>query len=745
MITNQDKIRQASSTSSPSIFSLQARVEQAELKSKNLEQSFLQLRSSFVFRVARGIGASAAFLREKIWPTTMPLTQKYAAGDDSAKCIIDSAGGYLLVAVIESFKFDSTLKIEFYGHTGRCDYFYQYPLNPTLHDGATVPGNPIIHHSHDGTHMELALYIGGEIAYLKAIITHSQSDDIMCPSLALSRVCNSGEFNHARLPTQSRCKSSLRIACILDQFTWTCLSPEAKLLQLKPNTDWKNFSWVDIDFLLVESAWFGEAGLWSGALGGENSRVRKQLEALLISCKDAGIPRVFWNKEDPVHYEYFKPVAEKFDYIFTTDENSVERYRSELSNSNVFCMPFFIQPEIHNPVKETKRLTNNICFAGTWYGSHHAERTIAMQGILDAAVPFGLDIYDRMYLDTETNYRFPLRYMQFIRGMLSYRELCEAHKHYACFININTVTDSPSMCARRVFEVLASSAPVVSNPSLSLKRYFKGGVLSASSQEEATIHFSRLLADITFRAIQGHLGFRSVMGEHTAAHRLLFITEKFSKSKPLPEAQNRSITLVSVANSEEDIESIMDMVRAFLTPDLNVLLGTTFAREEQRATSIGSDVLVVPVANSGLPGYEKLMNKINSRFAFIINPTVEYGINYINDKLLCFAYLREPLVYSHSRFIRCNNSIVCRQSIPEHEFTGDYDIDSLVVDWGNEFWDAESQDRNTGWFEGAIARLSADARIYATDSFNYLKASEIPNPGALRNRPAGFTEQDVFV
>ncbi|MGI9289359.1 MAG: CgeB family protein [Pseudomonadales bacterium] len=725
-------------------FSLQARLEQAEFKHKKLEESLSQLRSSFAFRVGRLVIAPAASLRRKIGLHKIP--DACDKKDFHGKvCATEGAGGYLLSVVLDGHDSESLLKIEFYDSVGDLSYYYQYPLNSEAFVTPSVSGTPVIRR--DGAHINLEAtnYIGSEIAYLKAFIIHPNGEQLSCASLSIRRVFNSGNFNHLRKSITHVSKNTLRIACVLDEFTWTCLSPEANLVQLRPDDDWDSFNWSNFDFLFVESAWRGEGGLWRGALGGENTQVRLKLDTLLTSCRNSGVPSVFWNKEDPVHYEYFKSIAAQFDHIFTTDENVVEKYRNELSNPNVYCLPFFIQPEIHNPIKDSTGIINKVCFAGTWYGNHHASRTRAMQGILDAAVPLGLDIYDRMYLDPETNYRFPLRYWQFIRGRLSYNELCEAHKCYACFVNINTVTDSPSMCARRVFEVLASSTPVVSNPSVSLKKYFNGGVLAAHSQEEATVHFSRLLSDSTYRAKQGHLGFRSVMGEHTAGERLSFIAAKLGKAQLLSKPQEGSITFVSIANRDEDIQSILGMLRKFSIPDTKLLLGVTFNPDLHKTANPAGDVSIVQIAETGLNGYEILLDKVDSRFAIIVSPTVEYGANYVSDKLLCFTYMSEPLAYSHPRFLRCDNGIICRECVPEHEFTSEYDIDSMIIDLENEYWNTEIERRDVGWLEGAISCLSADNRIYAVDSFNFLKPGEESNSGTLRDRAEGYTEQDVFV
>src|SRR5690625_7869692 len=47
-----------------------------------------------------------------------------------------------------------------------------------------------------------------------------------------------------------------------------------------------------------------------------------------------------------------------------------------------------------------------------------------------------------------------------------------AYRNYKVFLNVISVTESPSMCARRVFEILASGTPVVSGESAAIPEFF---------------------------------------------------------------------------------------------------------------------------------------------------------------------------------------------------------------------------------------------------------------------------------
>src|SRR5690606_42129684 len=69
------------------------------------------------------------------------------------------------------------------------------------------------------------------------------------------------------------------------------------------------------------------------------------LSELLAHCRSQGIPSLFWNKEDPVHFDRFRKAAALCDHVFTTDSRRIipylarsEEHTSELqSRENLVC------------------------------------------------------------------------------------------------------------------------------------------------------------------------------------------------------------------------------------------------------------------------------------------------------------------------------------------------------------------------------------------------------------------------
>ncbi|WP_211878084.1 DUF3880 domain-containing protein [Pseudarthrobacter albicanus] len=148
----------------------------------------------------------------------------------------------------------------------------------------------------------------------------------------------------------ARRRTDLNVGVILDDFTRTAFSFEWNLLELRRELWRDQLGQNRIDFLFVESAWNGNSGSWHGQLTG-TSGPGIEFIRLMEWCRAHGIPTVFWNKEDPPHYDDFLPAAKLFDHVFTSDSDRIPDYVRDLGHDRVDTLPFAAQPAIHNPVR----------------------------------------------------------------------------------------------------------------------------------------------------------------------------------------------------------------------------------------------------------------------------------------------------------------------------------------------------------------------------------------------------------
>ena len=105
-------------------------------------------------------------------------------------------------------------------------------------------------------------------------------------------------FEPAPLP-QPEASGQPVVATILDTFSDYCLRYELEPVRLTPRHWRREIEASAPAFLLVESAWVGNEGLWRGLIVHNQSLDANPLRDLVEHCRTKGVPTVFWNKEDP--------------------------------------------------------------------------------------------------------------------------------------------------------------------------------------------------------------------------------------------------------------------------------------------------------------------------------------------------------------------------------------------------------------------------------------------------------------
>ena len=269
-------------------------------------------------------------------------------------------------------------------------------------------------------------------------------------------------------PERAPVRGDLTAAVILDDFSLRAFHYEWHQVVLT-RRDWRaELAAQPVDLLFVESAWHGNADEWQYQLTG-TSGVKESMRELVAHCREQGIPTVFWNKEDPPHYDDFLECARLFDIVFTTDVNKIPDYHRDLGHERVGVLPFAAQPAVHNPARPRNGFhERDVAFGGMYFAHKFPERREQMDVLLGGAhdasakLDRGLEIFSR-YLGQDERYQFPEPLDQHVVGSLGYDQMLTAYKAYRVFLNVNSVVDSPSMCARRIFEITACGTPVVSH------------------------------------------------------------------------------------------------------------------------------------------------------------------------------------------------------------------------------------------------------------------------------------------
>lgn len=318
----------------------------------------------------------------------------------------------------------------------------------------------------------------------------------------------------------------IKVALIADELTRFSLAYECNVTNITPLNYMIVLKLWKPDFLIVESAWQGRGNAWKfkiAAYPDYPSRNNQILRKVVAYARDLGIPAIFWNKEDSVHFDRFIESARLFEHIFTVDENCISRYCNLVGpDVTVNSMMFPVQPVIHNftGFNFKHRRAN---FVGSYSHHVHDRRRIWQDLMFNAAsqVGLGVTVIDRNSDRKSENYRYPPIPGLEVRPAVRYEQTAQIYKDYLVSLNVNTIEDSGTMFSRRLVEILACGGIAVTNPSPAVDRYFKDYCHVVHDAEEAAALFFRLKqgpsSDDLARA---EAGARYVLAEHTWARRL---------------------------------------------------------------------------------------------------------------------------------------------------------------------------------------------------------------------------------
>ncbi|MBO1005557.1 glycosyltransferase [Pseudogracilibacillus auburnensis] len=323
-------------------------------------------------------------------------------------------------------------------------------------------------------------------------------------------------------------KIDVNIGIIADEFLFNSFKDVANFYYIDPN----NYKVLDIDVLIVATAWRGINNSWHG-LGNPKIRdIRKKLDEVISFYRANGVKIVFYSKEDPTNYNIFIDIAKKCDYIFTTASEKVEDYKRECNNENVYVLEFGVNPIYNNPIglNMDNKIKNGAIFAGSWY-EKYPHRKKDTRTIFDGVISSGgqLKIIDRNFdYDYPKQFLFPFEYLQYISPSIDHETLQKVYKLFPWTINLNSVQTSETMFANRVYELQAMGNLILSNYSVGINNLFPNIFMVQNSNEVKYI-----MNNLSEKELYMHkmFGVRKVLKEHTTFHRMDYLLNKIGYNK----------------------------------------------------------------------------------------------------------------------------------------------------------------------------------------------------------------------
>lgn len=552
---------------------------------------------------------------------------------------------------------------------------------------------------------------------------------------SLERILRTTVVRDAAPTTQAETRRP-RVAAILDEFSARAWERSFDLSLVTPQGWRSTLDECAIEMLFVESAWSGNGGTWQYQLTGSKAP-SQALQELVAECRRRSIPTVFWNKEDPPHFEDFLDTARLFDRVFTTDVNKVADYRRALGHDHVAVLPFAAAEHLHNPARlRHGHQAGDVAFAGTYFAHKFPERRQQMDLILGGALDVsprlaqGLHIYSRFENEDE-RYRFPGALGDHVVGSLPYDEMLVAYKAYKVFLNVNSVVDSPSMCARRIFEILASGTPVVTTGSAALPNYFAPEeVPVVESREDAANVIRAFCRSSELRDRTVHRAQRRIWDAHTYRHRAATVCAAAGLGAPVSGELPHTSVLIST-NRPHQVAHVLAGAAAQRGVDKQVVLvchGFALDRREldRMSEEFAIEHLVYRSVAPELPLGACLREAVSMADGQVFTKMDDddyYGPEYLADLLRAMRYTGADIVgkQAHYMHVAATDATLLRFSEREHRWT-DRVMGPTITGRRAVFERVGFSDRTRGEDTDFLERaLGEGASIYSADRFNFIQ------------------------
>lgn len=443
----------------------------------------------------------------------------------------------------------------------------------------------------------------------------------------------------------------------------------------------------NFDVLIYTTCWQGVNNEeWRGVKF--RDKPVRALDALINHCEKNKIPTVFQSIEDPSNYDYFLPIAKKFDHVFTSDADTIPQYKSDLGHHQVYYGEYGVNPQFNNPIGSRRHHLNAAFFAGS-YPSRYTDRCQDMldvfRSVLIAKQP--LVIADRNYGSTDASVMFPEEFRDNIIDKIEHATLQKFHKIFRYNINFNSIKNSSTMCAMRIYELQAQGKGILSNYAKSVYNKFPA-ITIIPQHADLTPFFSRNdnFLELEYEEVTKNL--RNVMSNKTSYDIIGAMLETIGVYKrPI---QRKVLVVIN----EDDANGI------------NLFNSQIYKNKEY--------ILI----KSNQTFNKEIINDLDFDYFTFFNPNHFYGDHYLEDMINAFKY-------TDSRYITKGSFNGNLNSQLEHEYT-DFHAGICRTIFSSKYFEVEDV-LNDNWEDKKEA-----VGGYSIDPFNYLPGNKINHAPSSR-------------
>lgn len=427
-------------------------------------------------------------------------------------------------------------------------------------------------------------------------------------------------------------RSGLKIGLIGSGELLADLDPEGEVYLLSPASFDDITRFIDLDLLLVESAWWPTERDWRGFQRSSSTAHKKLLQLLKYAAR-TGTPSAFWLTDGSDYVPEYLSIARHFDAVFCADATSTHRFAAE--GVEAIHLPIGVQPERYHPFQADPYRTSEK-FSVYFDGWADLDR-----GLIDGSVlrpiadKVGLAIFESRYRLSARRLRQIPKLAPYVYGCLSPGLHRVALQRSAVAISVSSrEIDVPSQ-QRLALKAAACGAALVHMGELPDGDLRSEIVRTHTSRERFAEDASWLAENRSECERVQHATWRYVLQKHTVAHRLQSICDALGIGHEWDEWP--SVTVVTPTRRPERLEQLVRNYDAQIYPnkELHIVLNgdTVPDLEEWKAVASRGDVKIDMIPEDRATG--ACMNRAHERSQakYIVKMDDDdlYGENYLLD------------------------------------------------------------------------------------------------------------------
>jgi hypothetical protein len=447
-------------------------------------------------------------------------------------------------------------------------------------------------------------------------------------------------------PLKNGQNSTVRMACILDDYIFEGMRFEATLLPLTEG-NWKRvLRYGKPDLLLINSFIESATGDWNMA---QLESGKSLLLEVLSFAKDKQIPTVYWFTKDHKYHHLFSKLCCLFDWVFCADPEEVDMLSAEGLRSSLM-LPC-VQPALYNPFRhfdDYQAIDIELLVDGWTTIDRYAKEYDYLKLLFENC---SLKIVESNYIITKNRVEASLEYKSATLGYISEKTKQALIKYVSIYLGLTPNIQDETERMWSYLEVAASRVCIIHMGGSILHSDFNDLVLHVENSKELETILKWFKIDSLIREKHAHIAWRETTLKHTFAHRLKQICIKIGVANNWNEYPKAS--LIFPTYRTENIERCIYTYNNQVYKNKEFVLvfngnGSLPKKIRDKLESV-QDAIVLSMPRNCFAGdcinYGLLSS--TGKYIFRIDDDDYYSDQYILDRVLChravdFDFLANP-------------------------------------------------------------------------------------------------------